>query len=143
MTTLRLKWRNLRDEYDFGSQTITLPATIGRSRQNAVRLRRPGAGISRQHVQITVDECGLRVRDLQSTNGVYVHGHQVREGYIPSGGMFIIGEYEFTLAPSVRCANAQCAKQVDTSLVICPWCGRFLADAHTDVDYSYIPEIKH
>ncbi len=143
MTTLQVKWRNLRDEYDFGSQTVKLPATIGRSKQNTVSLRRPGAGISRQHVQIVLDERGLLVRDLQSTNGVYVRGHQISEGYIPTGGTFVIGSYEFTVAPSVRCANWQCAKQVEPNLVICPWCGRFLADAQTHVGYSHPVKIKH
>ncbi len=131
MTTLELKWRNLLDESDFGTCAVTLPATIGRSSRNTLRLRRPNAGISRQHAKIEIDERGLRIHDMGSTNGVFFGTRQVSSGVLPAGGSFVIGAYEITVAPHIQCANANCSKNVAPDLVICPWCGQFLADAKT------------
>lgn len=49
--------------------------TIGRSSQNTITLR--GQGISRHHVELSVDDNDvLHIRDLGSRNGTFINNHQ-------------------------------------------------------------------
>lgn len=49
------------------------------------------AGISRKHLQIEITPRGVIARDLGSTNGTYVEGHQVPAATLLDGNTIIIG----------------------------------------------------
>lgn len=58
--------------------------------------------VSRLHAQITVDETGWRIVDLDSTNGVLVDELRVRDAYLPSSCTIRLGKADvhFRVEPS-------------------------------------------
>lgn len=73
---------------------LTLPATIGRGRENLITLAH--ALVSRQHCELFAEGTALMVRDLGSLNGTYV-GSQRIEGNHPlqAGDLLTIGIVTF------------------------------------------------
>ena len=69
-----------------------LPAIMGRDEGADVQLTDPW--ISHRHCEI--DQIGdvLVVRDLDSKNGIFMHGHRVRESQVLSGERFTVGRTE-------------------------------------------------
>ena len=69
-----------------------LPAIVGRDEGADVRLMDPW--ISHRHCQI--DQIGnvLVVRDFDSKNGIFLHGHHVRESHLMPGDHLTIGRTE-------------------------------------------------
>jgi hypothetical protein len=53
--------------------------------------------VSRKHCLLQVTERGLLVRDLESTNGTFVNGIPMTEGYINVGDRLSLGTYVLTL----------------------------------------------
>ena len=53
--------------------------------------------VSRKHCLLQVTERGLLVRDLESTNGTFVNGTPMTEGYINVGDRLSLGTYVLTL----------------------------------------------
>ncbi len=49
------------------------------------------SGISRRHIQLEVTPQGVIVRDLDSTNGLFVEGHKVPAATLVDGNTFTIG----------------------------------------------------
>lgn len=49
--------------------------------------------VSRHHARFTVDERGLRVEDLGSTNGTYVNGKRVDAFLLSAGDEVMIGKF--------------------------------------------------
>jgi DNA-binding NtrC family response regulator len=49
------------------------------------------ASVSRRHVSLEVGETGVRLRDLGSTNGVWVYGRRIVEQEIPTDQWFAVG----------------------------------------------------
>src|SRR6476661_6392866 len=66
--------RDTHFDIDFGRDA---PALLGSSQVCALRLR--DRMVSRRHASIDVNELGLRLIDLGSTNGTFVRGLRVRE----------------------------------------------------------------
>ena len=64
--------------------------TLGRSDDNAVKLR--DARASRQHARIIADGSGWTVEDLNSSNGTFVDGAQVRRSRLDRGQTLTIGD---------------------------------------------------
>ena len=56
--------------------------------------------VSRLHCEVDVGERGMLLRDLDSTNGVYVGGVQVREAWLQPGYSFTLGATTIELRPS-------------------------------------------
>ena len=54
--------------------------------------------VSRSHCRITVDDTGLTVTDLGSTNGTYVNGRLVESTTIIPGDELMIGTFRLLLA---------------------------------------------
>ena len=69
-----------------------LPAIIGRDERADVPLMDPW--ISHRHCEISQIGDVLVVRDLDSKNGVFMHGHRVREWQLLSGEQFTVGQTE-------------------------------------------------
>jgi pSer/pThr/pTyr-binding forkhead associated (FHA) protein len=72
-----------------------LPAVLGRDDAADVHLNDPW--ISHRHCEI--DRIGdvLLVRDLDSKNGIFLHGHRVRESHLFPGDRLTLGRTEVTV----------------------------------------------
>jgi hypothetical protein len=53
--------------------------------------------VSRRHCLLQVTERGLMVKDLESTNGTFVNGMPMTDGYINEGDRLSLGTYVLTL----------------------------------------------
>lgn len=53
--------------------------------------------VSRRHCVLQVTERGLLVKDLESTNGTFVNGIPMTDGYINSGDRLSLGTYSLML----------------------------------------------
>src|SRR6185437_16133615 len=58
--------------------------------------------VSRHHCELTRAPDGLRVRDLNSTNGTKVQGARVSEAVVQPGTVIKVGEIELSVRPAVR-----------------------------------------
>lgn len=54
--------------------------------------------VSRKHARFIVDEAGLRVEDLRSTNGTYVNAERHDSAALHPGDEVIIGKYHLVVA---------------------------------------------
>jgi len=63
--------------------------TVGRNPTNDVVIHE--ASVSSFHAEVTVDESGVRVRDLQSTNGTFIDDEPIIEKEIRSGQVVQFG----------------------------------------------------
>jgi hypothetical protein len=69
--------------------------TVGRGAGNTVRI--PESSVSGFHCEIHVEERGVFVRDLQSTNGTFVNDQPVTEAWIEPGQTLQLGTLQLTL----------------------------------------------
>lgn len=71
-------------------------STIGRKEDCTVRI--PLAVVSRHHAEVTVDEDGVRLRDLGASNGTYLNNRRIQqEEDLEPGDQIIIGPVVFTV----------------------------------------------
>lgn len=70
--------------------------TIGRAPGNSIEI--PESSISGHHCEIHVDERGVFIKDLQSTNGTFVNDQPVTEIWVQPGQIVQFGNLQFTLA---------------------------------------------
>lgn len=70
---------------------------IGTSAGSTLVLTDPA--VSRTHCEIQVGEQGFLLRDLGSTNGVFVGSLQVKEAWLAPSGSFTVGSSEIRLEP--------------------------------------------
>ena len=54
--------------------------------------------VSRHHARFTVDEVGLRVEDLRSTNGTYINADRQDSARLQPGDEVIIGKFHLVVA---------------------------------------------
>ena len=54
--------------------------------------------VSRHHARFTVDESGLRVEDLGSTNGIYINMSRLDSSPLQEGDRLIIGKFHLVVA---------------------------------------------
>ena len=64
--------------------------TIGRAAACDIQL--PEDSVSREHARVTVTRRVVTVRDLDSTNGLFVNGHRVQEADLQDGDRLHLGE---------------------------------------------------
>ena len=53
--------------------------------------------VSRLHCRLTLQDDGVLVEDLESTNGTFVNGRRVRKGLLASGDLLRVGRMEFAV----------------------------------------------
>ena len=70
-------------------------ATMGSDESNDFVIR--DGSVSRRHAVISLAEGRLRIRDLGSTNGTFVNGIPMTDGYINDGDRLSLGTYVMTL----------------------------------------------
>jgi adenylate cyclase len=71
------------------------PNFIGRAPDNAVVISH--ASLSRRHACLFVERDAVRLTDLDSKNGTFVHGVRIREVLIEAGGSFRCGDVSLAL----------------------------------------------
>ena len=53
--------------------------------------------VSRIHCRLTLDDSGLGVEDLESTNGTFVNGRKIQRAPLLSGDTLKVGRVEFSV----------------------------------------------
>ena len=76
---------NIGHKYDLDVKVLT----IGRGRDNDICVNH--RSVSRNHVEVHVDEGGAQLRDLRSTNGTYVNDQAVGNVYLRDGDRIKVG----------------------------------------------------
>jgi len=71
--------------------------TLGTLALNDLVLSDPA--VSRNHAVVEETSIGYLLRDLGSTNGTFLDGVRVREGYLSAGSVIRLGETEMTFSP--------------------------------------------
>lgn len=71
-------------------------------REQDCQLRTNSDLVSRHHCVFAVDDYGVRLRDLGSTNGTLVNGERIREIVLQPGDRVQIGKLEFVVLVSER-----------------------------------------
>jgi DNA-binding NtrC family response regulator len=71
--------------------------SIGTLAENDLVLADPT--VSRRHAVVEETPGGWMLRDLGSTNGTFLKGVRVREGYLEPGAVILLGSTEMTFAP--------------------------------------------
>ena len=64
---------------------------IGRTSNNNIIL--DDITVSREHALITINDEALQIKDMNSTNGVYVNNEIIKESNLKSGDKIQIGKY--------------------------------------------------
>lgn len=91
---LRVKLVVVGGEFELPEIELTeLPATIGRSRDNAITLPHPL--VSRVHCFITECDNRLHVRDNGSLNGTFIGNQRIEEGFLNDEDLLTIGSVTF------------------------------------------------
>ena len=70
---------------------------VGKADTNDLVL--PEDTVSRVHCEITRDARGYLLRDLQSTNGTFLDGAEVREAYLRAGSVMTVGTVQIKFQP--------------------------------------------
>jgi pSer/pThr/pTyr-binding forkhead associated (FHA) protein len=105
------------DHYARQSRCVlsNLPVTLGRDEKDNVRLADPW--ISHSHCELFQQGSVLVVRDLDSKNGVFMHGVRVREAEVMPGDCLTLGRTEITLRYRSK-GSAQDSAAGDDSTVV-------------------------
>jgi len=74
--------------------------TVGTSSQAGFRLKDPS--VSRKHVELIPIDAGIRVRDLESTNGTVIGGNRITEAVVPLGTVLVLGKTKLELVRVVE-----------------------------------------
>lgn len=86
-----------------------LPVIVGRSDAPDVKLRIPKDSISRRHCEFFLDDEGrVCLRDLESTNGTFLDGHQLEPrvaAVLRPGHMVMLGDVGFRIEYEVEGAS--------------------------------------
>jgi len=80
---------NIGHKYDLDVKVLT----IGRSRDNDICVNH--RSVSRNHVEVHVDDHGAQIRDLRSTNGTLVNDQPVANVYLRDGDRIKVGRTVF------------------------------------------------
>ncbi len=75
------------------------PLVVGRAPTSDIPIFDPT--ISRRHAELQLDDQGVRVRDLGSSNGTFLNGARVETASIAVGDVVTFGKVAFTLAQVV------------------------------------------
>ena len=81
-------------------QPLGEKCTIGKAEGNDLVL--PDDTVSRRHCELLREGASIRVRDLESTNGVRVDGTRVKDALLAPGAVLRVGEVEIALRPAER-----------------------------------------
>ena len=77
--------------------------TVGRALTNDVALLDPT--VSRRHASLVVDESGIDLSDLGSSNGTFVNGERVERARLSAGDVLTFGKLSFNVSESDATEN--------------------------------------
>ena len=75
-------------EYEFCAGRVI----AGRSPDNEIFIN--SKFVSRHHAQLTIDDNGCTIQDLNSTNGIYVNDHRIKKYHMKDGDIVSLGIHE-------------------------------------------------
>jgi DNA-binding NtrC family response regulator len=84
---------------DKGVEVILEGQTVVVGSDEGCQLRLTDASVSRRHFELSGGPGGYRLRDLKSTNGVFIEGVQVLDGRLTARVRLSIGRTELRFAP--------------------------------------------
>lgn len=84
------------DELIVGFVVGDQPVTLGRGHESDIHV--PDKRLSRRHCRIEAEpDGGVRVTDLESTNGIFVNGERVQTAVLRDGEEFFMGDVRVAL----------------------------------------------
>ncbi|MCC6227781.1 MAG: FHA domain-containing protein [Phycisphaerales bacterium] len=72
-------------------------STLIVGRQDTCHIRIPSDSVSRQHCELRVEDNGVTVRDLGSSNGTFVNKRRVNQTELAAGDVLSIGSFTFVV----------------------------------------------
>ncbi|MCE0497456.1 MAG: FHA domain-containing protein [Methylacidiphilales bacterium] len=75
-------------------------SVIGRNKSSDLVI--DGNNVSGRHCILDIHRRGLFILDLDSTNGTYINGVLVKDGYVNPGDVLELGDYRFTVNRELR-----------------------------------------
>ncbi len=97
--------------FDAGHSTITL----GRRTTNDVRIASPS--VSGNHAKITLDEDGVWIEDLNSTNGTFINGERISRHRLDHGDEITVGKSRVSWLGTFDSSSAPDSETARTNLV--------------------------
>lgn len=88
---------------------------VGRQEGANIRLR--SASVSRQHCEFIVDDAGVSVKDLGSSNGTFVNKRRVTQTALAAGDLVCVGHHIFVLKVDGQPAAVNAADAVKRGMV--------------------------
>jgi DNA-binding NtrC family response regulator len=85
----------------------TRPSGVLVGQSAACDVRLSDRQVSRRHVELDVTDKGLRLVDLESTNGTFVSGVRVAEAYLVGGEVVRLGETALRIVRALSSARAE------------------------------------
>jgi two-component system, NtrC family, response regulator HydG len=85
----------------------TRPSGVLVGQSSACDVRLTDRQVSRRHVELDVTEKGLRVTDLDSTNGTFVAGVRIHEAYLVGGEVVRLGQTALRIVRALSSARAE------------------------------------
>jgi adenylate cyclase len=86
------------------------PLVVGRALNSDIPVFDPT--ISRRHAEVVLDESGVQVRDLGSSNGTYVNGARVDNARVAAGDIVTFGKVAFRLKEITPTATPRSSGEV-------------------------------
>ncbi|MBI3182819.1 MAG: sigma 54-dependent Fis family transcriptional regulator [Myxococcales bacterium] len=84
---------------DKGAEVVLEGQAVVIGSEESCQLKLSDTSVSRRHVELSGGPGGYRVRDLRSTNGVFIEGVQVLEGRLTEKARLTIGRTELRFEP--------------------------------------------
>lgn len=72
-------------------------STLIVGRQDTCHIRIPSDSVSRQHCELRIDDDGVTVRDLGSSNGTFVNKRRVTQTELAAGDVLSVGGFTFVV----------------------------------------------
>ncbi|HTQ43310.1 MAG TPA: sigma 54-interacting transcriptional regulator [Polyangiaceae bacterium] len=85
----------------------TRPSGVLVGQSSACDVRLTDRQVSRRHVELDVTDKGLRVTDLDSTNGTFVTGVRIHEAYLVGGEVVRLGQTALRIVRALSSARAE------------------------------------
>src|SRR4051794_21704611 len=79
-----------------------------------------GPLLSRRHAEFVVTPAGVKIRDLNSRNGILVNGAKVMEGVLRAGDVVQVGHLQLRYVEEAVVAEAAEAEGADATIVLAP-----------------------
>src|SRR5271154_5811443 len=109
--------------------------TIGRVDDNTFPI--PEGSVSSHHCEVLLRGTDVVIRDLNSTNGTFINGHQVSgEAPLKPGQILRLGQIEIRLEDATSAAKAAPAKKLPDQTMVIPQGVKLGHDTSTTVNFD-------